>query len=144
MLPWRCLLFISLSKKIKARGTSANVPPSVFVFKAPAEPSCPWLNIDVSLQRLPHPPRACRRSTVYQYYIRTENRPQKHEKEMCASIHLSFKMEALKTAQGGFRPVLSHQRCEHCSVVFTVCMNRFFCSIGHRNSTTRHTHLCLK
>lgn len=115
------------------------MPPPFFLFcKAPVEPSCPWLNIDadISLQRLP--PRACRRSTVYQYYIRTETRPQKHEKEMCASIHLSFKMEALKN---------STRRLQACALtpnkpkMRAVFMSHFFCNTSHRNSTNQ-AHTC--
>lgn len=63
---------------------------------------------------------------------------------MCASIHLSFKMEALNTApptEGGFRPVLSrqtHQRSKYNAVVFNVCIILsflFFGNISHENTS---------
>lgn len=42
-------------------------------------------------------------SAAHGCYIRIETRARRHEKEMCASIHLSFKMEALKSAiEGSF------------------------------------------
>lgn len=40
---------------------------------------------------------------AHRHYIRAKTRPQRHEKEMCASIHLSFKMEALKNSSSSTR-----------------------------------------
>lgn len=48
-------------------------------------------------------------SAAHRCYIRIQTRTRRHEKEMCASIHLSFKMEALQSER--MQLLCSHAIC---------------------------------